>query len=134
MGCLFPTPLGSLWNTEDDVKGRVEENMAANPGCPVKVGVLHNRVARMSHSDYALAGECHAVAIGIQDNELASKLESHDIMSVVKQAGTTCINKNSTNGDGTSGIPLYTNSTCVPCVFLFTGVVCRYSSVELAGL
>ena len=60
----------------------------------------------MSHSDYAWAGECHAVAIGIQDNELASKLESQCISSVVKQAGTTCINKNSTNGDSTSGIPL----------------------------
>ena len=83
------------------MKGRAEEIMAANPGCPVKVGVSHNRRARMSHSDYACAGECHAVAIGIQDNELASKLESQGISSAVKQAGTACINKNSTNGDST---------------------------------
>ena len=66
MKCTFPEPMGELWNTEEDVNRRVEEIMAANPGCPVKVGVTHNRVARMTSFDYSWAGECHVVAMGIQ--------------------------------------------------------------------
>ena len=83
--------------------------MAKNPGCPVEVGVSHNRVARMKPFDYSWAGECHAVAMGIQDNEQASKLESRVIISAVEHDGTTRINISSTKGDGshgTSGIPL----------------------------
>ena len=95
--CRFPVPFGSLWNTEDDVKGRVDEIMAANPGCPVKVGVSHNRKARMTHQDYQWAGECHVVAMGIQDNVTASKLESRGIHSAVKHDGSTCINIASTS-------------------------------------
>ena len=80
--------------------------MAKNPGCPVKVGVSHNRVARMTSYDYSWAGECHVVAMGIQDNDTASKVESQGIISAVKHDGATCINNNSTKGDGTTGIPL----------------------------
>ena len=76
MKCLFTEPFGSLWNTEEDVKGRVDEIMGANPGCPVEVGVSHNRKARMPGVDYSWAGECRVVAMGIQDNVTASKLES----------------------------------------------------------
>ena len=104
MKCLFPAPLGSLWNAELDVRGCVGEIIAKNPGCPVKVlvGVSHNRVAQMKSFDYAWAGECHAVAMGIQDNEQASKLESQGVISAVKHDGTTCINISSTvtKGDG----------------------------------
>lgn len=103
---LFPEPLGSSWNTELGVQGRVEEIMAKNPGCPVKVGVSHNRVARMTSYDYSWADECHVVAMGIQDNDTASKVESQGIISAVKHDGATCINNNSTKGDGTTGIPL----------------------------
>ena len=83
MRCVFPEPFGSYWNTEEGVKGHAGEIMAANPGCPVKVGVSHNRKARMSGWDYPWAGECHVVAMEIQDNVTASKLESRGIYSAV---------------------------------------------------
>ena len=52
VNCRFPVPFGSFWNTEDDVKGRADDIIAANPGCPVKVGVSHNSKARMKSVDY----------------------------------------------------------------------------------
>ena len=46
-----------------------------------------------------------AIAIGITNNELASRLESQGIVTAVRHVGTACINKNSVTGDGTSAIP-----------------------------
>ena len=60
----------------------------------------------MKSYDYSWAGECHAVAQGIQDNEQASKFESQGISSAVKHGGSTRINKSSTNGDGARHVEL----------------------------